>query len=115
MDNTWKNIQNKSKVFRMKPSEDAWNRVSRRLDNKERRVLRLHAGAWAVAASILGLVAITGLWLYRAHVQSKSEFTMHTPAGLELLNPADTDAVASMALDFTRYLEQKHPEMMQDF
>ncbi len=109
---TWKNIQDQSNGFRMKPSEAAWRRVRQRLDGKKHRVVRLHAGAWAMAASILGLVIVTALLIYQRQHNAPTAFA---PRQMETLNPADTDAVAGMALDFTRYLEQNHPDMMQGF
>lgn len=120
MEDQLKHIKEQADSYRIQPSQQAWERVEHRLDQQPQvQVRRLSLRHWAAAASVLGLVAIAALLLFRPDqgTQMEAVATMETqqPPELEMLNTANTDGVALMALDFTRYLEQNHPEMMRDF
>jgi len=120
MEDQLKHIREQAESFRMQPSHEAWERVERRLDQQPKGLVRrLSFRHWAAAASVLGLAAIAALLLLRPDqgTQMESAAVMETQQApeLEMLNPADTDGVALMAIDFTRFLEHNHPEMMRDF
>lgn len=120
MEDQFKHIREQAESFRMQPPQQAWERVERRLDQQPKGMVRpLSLRHWAAAASVLGLVAIAALLLFRpdqsTQMESVAAMEMQQAPELEMLDTGDTDGVALMALDFTRFLEQHHPEMMRDF
>lgn len=120
MEDQLKHIKEQAESYRVQPSQQAWERLERRLDEQPSAVIRrLSLRHWAAAASVMGLVAIAALLLFRpgqsAGPEAASIMETYSAPELELLNPSDTDGVALMAVEYTRFLEHNHPEMMRDF
>lgn len=111
----WHHIRQEAEQHRISPRASAWQRLRRRLDKAPAsHVQRLPLRAWAMAAAIAGLVAVTTWQLYHATRQdNRALHYAHQPMEMETLNPQDADTVARMAMDFTRYLEKHHPEMLR--
>ncbi len=111
----WSQIKQEAEQYQIHPRASVWQRLRRRLDKAPTHRQRLHAlRLWAVAASITVLAAIAAWQLYQATrpKDTPAVHLAHRPLEMEMLNRQDTDAVARMAMDFTRYLEKHHPEML---
>lgn len=120
MEDQLKHIKEQAESYRAQPSQQAWERVERRLDEQPKGVVRrMSFQYWAAAASVLGLVAIAALLLFRpgrsAQMESTAVMEIQQAPELEVLDVANTDGVALMAVEYTRFLERHHPEMMRDF
>lgn len=120
MENQLKHIKKQAESFRMQPSQEAWDRLEQRLDQQPKGIVRhLSLRHWAAAASVMGLVAVAALLLFRpgqsAQMESGAVMERQQAPELEMLDVTNTDEVALMAVDYTRFLERNHPEMMRDF
>ncbi|HRF39984.1 MAG TPA: hypothetical protein PK198_14435 [Saprospiraceae bacterium] len=121
MEDQLKHIKQQAESYRMQPSQQAWERLERRLGEQPKSavVRRLSLRHWAAAASVLGMAAIAALLLLRpdnsAQPESAAVMEMQQAPELEMLDMTNTDEVALMAVNYTRFLERNHPEMMRDF
>lgn len=120
MEDLLKHIKQQAESHRIQPSQQAWERVEHRLHEQPKgMVRRLSLRYWAAAASVLGLAIISALMLFRPGNSVLSESSaaaeMQFAPEWEVLDTSDTDGVALMAVDYTRFLEQHHPEMLRDF
>lgn len=103
----WEKIGETSRNFKAQPSGEAWNRVQTRLQNKQKPSILMSTWMKVAAAALLVLgIAGTLYWNQPSPADANPIFT------LEALNAEEVDQVAVMALDFTKYIEIHHPDMV---
>lgn len=103
----WEKIGETSRNFKAQPSKEGWNRVQIRLQNKQKPIILMSTWLKVAAAALLVLgIAGTLYWNQSVPTEAESTFT------LEALNSEEVDQVAVMALDFTKYIESHHPELV---
>lgn len=114
MEDNWNNLRDLSENYRPQPPAPAWNRVRDKLDRQKGTVRRINRSMLALAASVVGLLVVisllTGVWEFSGTARHLSNTP---PASMETINPTDTDAVARMAIDYTRYIHDHYPSWMK--